>query len=103
MLGIRYLPITKEIAQLEQLPVDHGALLVRGSQVGQTAVLPGGPAEKAGLKEGDILTHVNDEEITESRSLAQLLQRYHVGDEVTLKILRDSKVESVKVTLDELK
>ncbi len=103
MLGIRYLPITKEIAQLEKLAVDHGALLVRGSQVGQTAVLPNGPAEKAGLQEGDIITHLNDEEITESRSLAQLLQRYHVGDEVTLKLLRDGKEELVKVTLDELK
>lgn len=103
MLGIRYLPITKEIARLEELPVDHGALLIRGQQGGQVAVVADSPAAKAGLKEGDIITHLNGEEITETRSLARLLQQYTVGEEVKITYLRDGTSTDVTVTLEELK
>lgn len=102
MLGIRYLPITKEIAQLRDLPVEAGALIVAGS-AGQPGVIPGGPADKAGLKEGDIITKLNNEEITETRSLARLLQQYKIGDQVKITFLRDKTEQTVTVTLGELK
>lgn len=100
-LGVRYLPVTKEVARLQDLPVDHGALIISGSE-GEAALVPGGPAEKAGLKEEDIILSVNDEEITEAKSLARLLQQYQVGDTVKLTILRATQTQEVSVTLGEL-
>lgn len=99
ILGVRYEPITKDVAQAEKLPVDHGALL-RGNGANQPAIVPGDPAEKAGLKDGDIITAINGEDITESQSLAQLMQKYKVGDQITLSVLRNGKTIQVKVTLD---
>ena len=102
ILGISYLPITKEVAKLQQLPVTHGALIVRSSQiVGNLAVVPGGPGDKAGLTEGDIITVLNTEEITETQSLSRLLQRYQVGDEITISYLRKGDKKDVKVKLDQ--
>ena len=101
MLGIRYIPITKEVARLEDLPVDQGALIAPGSG-GQSGIIAGGPAEKAGLAEGDIITRFNNEEITETRSLARLLQQYKVGDTVTVKYLREAVEHEVSVVLSEL-
>lgn len=101
MLGIRYVPITKEIARLEDLPVDQGALIAAGAN-GQSGIIDGGPAGQAGLAEGDIITKFNGEEITETRSLARLLQQYNVGDTVTVEYLRDSNTHEVTVVLSEL-
>lgn len=102
MLGIRYLPITKEIAKINNLKVDYGALVIRGKGQGEVAVIPGSPAAKAGIEENDIILKINDEEISENKSLARILQQYKVGDEISLTILRDDKEKTVKATLTEL-
>ena len=103
-LGIRYKSITKELAKLNNLPVDQGALIVRGSDdLSALAVVPGSPADKAGLQEGDIIEAINDEQITEKQSLSRILQRYQVDDKVTLKIQRKGKEETIDVQLAELK
>ena len=100
MLGIRYLPITKEVARLEKLPVDHGALLIHGQPLGDLAVVPDSPAAKAGLKEGDIILKVNGEEITEKQTLAHFIQQYTVGSEIKLTYLRDGQETEISVTLE---
>jgi putative serine protease PepD len=66
-------------------------------------VVADSPAAKAGLKEGDIITRLNDEEITETRSLARLLQQYKVGEQVKVTYLRAGTSTDVTVTLKELK
>lgn len=98
-LGIRYVPITKKVARINELPVEQGALIA-GGENGEPGVLANGPADKAGLKEGDIITKLNEEEITERRSLARLLQQYQVGDEVRLTYLRDKQEATVTVKLE---
>lgn len=102
-IGIRYLPITKEIATVNKLPIDYGVLVSRGKTRGEVAVVPGSPADKAGIKEGDIITALNDERIDENKSLASILRRYFPGDEIELTILRDSKEFKVKLVLEEYK
>jgi serine protease Do len=100
-LGVRYLPITKELAAANKYPVDYGALVVKGSTAGQVAVVPGSPADKAGVQENDIILEVNGEKIDENNGLIKLVQQYDVGDTVELKILSKGQEKTVKVKLEE--
>ena len=62
-------------------------------------VLSDYPAEKAGLKKGDVITAINGEDIENSAHFRYLLYKYQVGDTVELTIFRDKKVIKVNVTL----
>ena len=101
-LGVRYEPITKELAELEKLPVTQGALIIRGETASQLAVVPDSPANKAGFEENDILVEINKEKITETHSLARILQGYQAGDQITITYLRAGETKTVTLTLDEL-
>lgn len=98
-LGVRYLMINPDLAKTEKLSVDYGALVKKNQ--GNAAVIPNSPAAKAGIKEGDIILELNGEKITQNNSLASLVQKYNVGDTITLKILREGKEIELKVTLEE--
>lgn len=102
MLGIYYIPITKELAAVQNLPVTEGAW-VYSSNKRIPAVIPGGPADKAGIEEGDIIVEVNGEKIQKDRSLLSIIQQYQPGDEVELKILRKGKEIKLKAILGEYK
>jgi serine protease Do len=99
MIGVRYVPITKEIAKVNKLSVDHGIWILRGATRSDVAVVPGSPADKAGIVENDIILSINGDDINEKQSLIKLLQKYNVGDEVQLKVLRKGKEMTIKVTL----
>ncbi|MFA5157961.1 MAG: trypsin-like peptidase domain-containing protein [Patescibacteria group bacterium] len=102
-LGVRYLPITPDIAKTNNLSYDYGALVVRGNGLGQVAVVPGSPADKAGVVENDIILEINGERINSSNSLTSLLSKYNVGDTVNVKISHQGSEKTVKVTLQEMK
>ncbi len=101
-LGVRYIPITKEIAKLNNLKVEYGALVVRGESRAEVAVLPSSPADKAGIKENDIILQIAGQKIDESNSLAKIIAKQQVGDEVELKIMRSGQEQTVKATLEEV-
>lgn len=101
MIGIRYINIDNVVQKELNLSVDYGAL-VRGD-TRTPGVVAGGPAAKAGIKENDILVELNGERIDEDHPVANMLLKYSPGDEVTVKLLRDGKEQTVKVVLDELK
>lgn len=86
-LGVRYLKI------------ENGVLL-RGGADGP-AVIPDSPAQKAGLQAEDIIVEFNGEKINQDHSLAYLIQKYNVGDKITLKILRGGKELTLTATLEE--
>ncbi|MEJ7839551.1 MAG: trypsin-like peptidase domain-containing protein [Thermomicrobiales bacterium] len=65
------------------------------------SVVPNGPAENAGLEEGDIITAVADEQLTPSLSLSQLLFQHNAGDTIDLTIDRDGETMTLSVTLGE--
>ena len=100
-LGIRYIPITEEIQKENNLPVNYGAWITKGEETGEVAISPGSAAEKAGLKEGDILLEFNGEKITPENSLAKIIMKYNPGDKVDLKILRNGKGKTIQVILGE--
>lgn len=101
-LGVRYIQINKLIAERNGLTVQYGALVARGERSDEPAVVSGSPAEKAGIKEGDILLTINDQQVTTDQPLAQLIGQYQIGDEVSIKLLRNSKEQTVTVKLAEL-
>ncbi len=100
-LGVRYMLVTKDIAAEKKIGRDYGVLLIRGEN--EPAVVADSPAAKAGIKEGDIILEFNGEIINPDRTLASLIQKYQVGDEVSLKVFRDNKEFEVKVKLEERK
>lgn len=100
-LGIRYVIINQEMAKANKLPLDYGALIVRGQARIELAVIPGSPANKAGLVESDIILEMNDQKITEKNSLAKEIRKYQPGDEVELKIYHQGEEKIIKVILEE--
>ncbi len=102
-LGVRYVLLNEEIAKSNNLDVDYGALVSRGETRTDLAVLPGSPADKAGLVENDIILELNGTKINEDNSLASLIATYAPGDKVKLKILHRGDEKTVEVTLGEYK
>lgn len=101
-LGVKYIILNKEISQKDKLPADYGALIVREA-LGESAIIPGGAAEKAGLKEFDIILECQGEKITEENPLSHILQKCKVNEEISLKVLRNKKEIPIKVKLAEKK
>jgi serine protease Do len=95
-LGVYYITLTKAIAKEKNLAVDQGANVGADNQ---RATTPDSPADKAGIKAGDIITKINDQAINTQNSLSSIISRYQVGDKVNLTILRDSKEIVLEVTL----
>ncbi len=98
-LGVRYSMINSDLAETEKLPTDYGAWVQKNQ--GNAAVIPNSPAAKAGIEEGDIILEINGEKVTQENSLALLIQKYNVGDIISLKILREGKEMELKATLEE--
>lgn len=98
-LGVRYVMLTPELAEEEGLDISEGALLVEDN--GESSVVSGGPGEAAGLQAGDVITHIDDQELTRENNLATALSRYQAGDEVEVRYVRDGEERSAEVELDE--
>lgn len=97
-LGVRYVQLTDDLANQFDLPAKRGAYIVP-SRTGNESILPNSPAEKAGLKEEDIITKINDEAVNE-QSLASLIGRYEVGEAISLTIMRDGTEQELTVRLE---
>ena len=89
-LGVRYIIVTEDIQKERNLPVNYGALILKGDDK-EPAIVPGSPADKIGLKEGDIILEFNGEKITRENPLAKIIMKYYPGDKVNLKVLRNNK------------
>jgi len=98
-LGVRYLPITPLVAETNKLPVKYGVLIQKGE--GQVAVVPGSPANKAGIVEDDIILEINGKKLEDKDALPKEISRFNVGEEITLKVYSQGKEKEVKVKLEE--
>lgn len=98
-LGVRYVSLTDDSAYFYNLQTKRGAY-VAPTQNGQSSIVSGSPAEKAGIKEKDIITKINDVAIDEKNSLVSVLGRYTVGDTVKLTVVRDGKEVTLNVKLE---
>jgi len=93
-LGVRIQQVTKEIADVEKLKNTEGALI---ASVGEES-----PAEKAGLKAGDIILKFDGKRIDTMRTLPKLVSNTEVGKTVKLEIWRNKKLITKKLTLGRL-
>ncbi|MEK7664443.1 MAG: trypsin-like peptidase domain-containing protein [Patescibacteria group bacterium] len=99
-LGVKYVLLNKEMAKANKLHSEDGALVVR-ELLGEEPVIKGSAADKAGIKEFDIIVECNGEKITMQNTLAQILQKCKIGQETSFKILRDGKELTLKAKLSE--
>ncbi|MBQ6593947.1 trypsin-like peptidase domain-containing protein [Candidatus Saccharibacteria bacterium] len=100
-IGVYSGEITPAVAKEYNLPVTEGAYLYNSAKY--SAVVTGSPADKAGLKNKDIITAVNGVKIGTSGSLSTLLGEYKPGDIVQLTVVRDGKEIAINVTLGSYK
>ncbi len=100
-LGARYLTIDAEIAKEKGLNADYGVLLVSDKENNIDAVLKDSPADKAGLKDGDIILKFNGEKINGKKTLSLFISKARFGDKITLRVKRENEESDVQVTLGE--
>jgi serine protease Do len=93
-LGVRIQEVTKEIAEVEKLKKPAGALV---ASVGQNS-----PADKAGIKAGDIILEFDGKKIDTMRTLPKVVANTKVGKSVELKIWRNKKSINKKLVLGRL-
>ena len=101
-IGVRYQMIDFALQEAEKLPVAQGAWISGGQDATgqpQPAVVPGSPAEKAGLKEGDIITSVEEITIEGNHPLDAVLTQFAPGKTVTIEILRGGQKLTLQLTL----
>lgn len=99
-LGIRYVAVDQQTATANNLSVTNGAW-VQAQDDSNPGVVAGSPAEKAGVKEGDIITKINNDSIDATHSLQSLIGKHKSGDKVTLTVVRDGKTMTLEATLGE--
>lgn len=100
-LGVRYVPIDEQLKGDADLPFDSGVLVARGETIRDFAVMPGSPADKAGLMENDIILEINGVKIDEEHTLVSLLSQYSPQDEVLLKVWHKGDTKTIPVVLGE--
>jgi len=98
-LGIRYIPLSSDVAAQYGLKTTAGAFIVPSDDPANPAVISGGPADSAGIKEKDVITAIDGKKIDQGHSLASLLGVHKPGDKVKLTIVRDNKTQQIEVTL----
>jgi serine protease Do len=95
MIGVTIQPVTSDIARSLGLSQVRGALV--------NSVQPGSPADKAGVRRGDVITAVNGDPIRDGNSLRNEVSQLLPGTATKLTVLRDGKEQALTVTVAELR
>lgn len=93
-LGLVFQPVTDDLARALKLDRPIGALV--------SEIEPNGPADKAGLRPGDLILGVNGTQVLDGNQLPRLIARNAPGETVTLDIVRAGKSQTVRATLGAL-
>ncbi len=99
-LGLRYMVINTEMKDKNNLTVDYGVLVKAGANKNELAVIPGSPADKAGIVENDIILEVDGGKLDDKTSLASIIRGKSAGQVVNLKILHKGEGKNISVTLE---
>lgn len=94
MLGVTIQPITADLASSLDLPAARGAIV--------TSVAAGGPAQRAGIKRGDVITAINKQPVVDDNSLRNLVASNAPGSNVEVTALRNGRDQNFQIALAEL-
>jgi len=102
-LGLHYLDLSKTFGLDESITLGKtkGALIQGSEEV--PALEAASPAQKSGLKKGDIILKVEENEINSEKNLTELIQEYKPGEIINLTILRNKEEKVIKAELGEIK
>jgi serine protease Do len=90
-LGVQMQDLTRDIASALGIPRDRGTLIAR--------VEPGEAADKAGIKQGDVIVRVNNQDVTPDQTLSFLVANLAPGTRVPVELIRDGKRQNVTLTV----
>lgn len=93
-LGVELVTVTPGIARQNRLPVDHGVYVAR--------TVRGGPAARAGIEPGDIITRIESDTVKSIADLRKVLSKLKIGQKVKVQVVRGSGQRTTEVTLAEM-
>lgn len=96
-LGVHYVMLNEDLKEQFNLTVSDGAYITTEGD----SIVSGSPAEKAGLKPGDVITKIGNFTLNEKTSLASAVGRYKANETVELTVIREGKEMKIKATLAE--
>ncbi len=88
-LGVGLQPLEESIAESLGLPKDRGELV--------RSVVPGEPAARAGVQQGDVIVRVNGREVTPEETVSYIIANTSVGTRVPVEIIRDGRRQTLQV------
>ncbi|MDQ1277390.1 MAG: serine protease Do [Thermodesulfobacteriota bacterium] len=94
-MGVSVQDITEDMARSLQLKERQGAII--------SEVFKGDPAERAGIRAGDVVTEINGRKIKDTHDLLLSIASFHVGDKVSIKVIRDGREMTFQVMVTERK
>ncbi len=100
-MGIRSVTLNDELKKKTGLPFNYGALVLRGDTLTDFAVVPGSPADKAGIMENDIILEINGKKVDEDHGLMYFMGQAAVGDTITIKLWHKGETKDIQVHLEE--
>lgn len=100
-IGISYRIINEEDQEKLNIPYNYGAAIFTSGEYTGGRVIPGSPADKAGIKEGDLILEWDGQKITTENSLLKVSENYSAGQIVKVKIYRDGEEAEIMLTLGE--
>lgn len=93
VLGAQAQDLTPELAQAFDLSAQRGAVV--------TQVSPGSPADKAGLKSGDIITHLNGRPVRDAADVRNVIGLLRIGQKVEMQVMRDGKPRTLRAVVEQ--
>jgi S1-C subfamily serine protease len=93
-IGVGYIPLNPAIAAQLGIEAKEGVVIAR--------VVPGSPADKAGLQVREVITEVDGTPLTGESALAQIINQHKPGDALTLTVFKGTQKSTVKITLGEM-
>ena len=94
MMGVTIQPVDADLASSLSLPAARGAII--------TSVQPGGPAERAGIQRGDVVTSINNQPVIDHNSLRNQIAALTPGSTANVTVVRNGREQNMQVALTEL-
>jgi serine protease Do len=99
-VGIRYVLINASIQEKNKLPFDYGIWIKKGS-ANEPAVLAGSPAEKSGLKDGDIILEIDNKKVDLSTNFSKIIRDKKIGDAILVQVYSAGITKYVSIILEQ--